>query len=113
MLHYRNLQLYTDLRLKVKKVHGVSKFNQSPWLRQYTDFSTQERTEDKNSFKKDFFKLINNSVFGKTLENLQKRIDVKLVTDEKKLIKLTSKPTFASSKIFNEKLVAVHKLKNL
>ena len=54
---------------------------------------------------------MNNSVFGKTMENLRKRVDVRLVTDERKLLKLTSKPTFVSSKIFNENLVAVHKIK--
>ena len=55
---------------------------------------------------------MNNSVFdGKTMENLRKRADIKLVTDEKKLMKLTSKPTFVSGKIFNEKIVAVHKIK--
>ena len=54
---------------------------------------------------------MNNSLFGKTMENLRKRVDVKLVTDEKKLMKLTSKPTFVTSKIFNEKLVADHKIK--
>ena len=56
---------------------------------------------------------MNNSVFGKTIENLRKRVDVKLVTNENKLLKLASKPTYVSSKIFNEKLVAVHKLKNV
>ena len=64
-----------------------------------------------NSFEKDFFKLMNNSVFGKTMENLRKWVDVRLVTDEKKLDKLTSKPTYVSSKIFNENLMAVHKVK--
>ena len=54
---------------------------------------------------------MNNSVFGKTMENLQKRVDVRLVTDEKKLDKLTSKPTYISYKIFNENLMAVHKVK--
>ena len=54
---------------------------------------------------------MNNSVFGKTMENLQKRVDIKLVTDEKKLDKLTSKPTYVSSKIFNKNLMAVHKIK--
>ena len=54
---------------------------------------------------------MNNSVFGKTMENLRKRVDVRLVTDEKKLVQLTSKPTIVSSKIFNENLVAVHKIK--
>ena len=65
----------------------------------------------KNAFEKDFFKLMNNSVFGKTMENIRKRVDVRLVTDEKKLLKLTSKSTYVSSKIFNENLVAVHKIK--
>ena len=86
-------------------------FDQSPWLKQYIDFNTEQRTHAKNSFEKDFFKLMNNSVFRKTMENLRKRADVRLVTNEKKLLKLTSKPTYASSKIFNENLVAVHKIK--
>ena len=111
VIHYRNLQLYIDLGLKVKKVHRVLEFNQSPWLKQYIDFNTNKRKNAKNDFEKDFFKLMNNSVFGKTMENLRKRVDVRLVTDEKKLLKLTSKPTYVTSKIFNENLVAVHKIK--
>ena len=111
VLHYRNLQLYLDLGLRIKKVHRVLKFNQSPWLKQYIDFNTEKRKHAKNSLKKDFFKLMNNSVFGKMMENLRKQVDVRLVTDEKKLDKLTSKPTFVSSKIFNENLMAVHKVK--
>ena len=111
VLHYRNLQLYIDLGLKITKVHRVLKFNQSPWLKQYIDFNTEKRKNAKNSFEKDFFKLMNNSVFGKTMENIRKRIDVRLVTDSKKMIKWASKPTYVSSKIFNENLVAVHKIK--
>ena len=111
VLHYRNLQLYINLGLKVTKVHRVLEFNQSPWLKQYIDFNTEKRKNAKNAFEKDFFKLMNNSVFGKTMENLRKRVDVRLVTDEKKLLKLASKPTYVSSKIFNENLVAVHKIK--
>ena len=111
VLHYRNLQLYLDLGLKIKKVHRVLKFDQSPWLKQYIDFNTEKRKLAKNSFEKDFFKLMNNSVFGKTMENLRKWVDVRLVTNEKKLDKLTAKPTYVSSKIFNENLMAVHKVK--
>ena len=86
-------------------------FNQSPWLKQYIDFNTEKRKHARNPLEKDFFKLMNNSVFGKTMENLHKRVDVRLVTNEKKLLKLTSKPTYVSSKIFNEDLIAVHKIK--
>ena len=111
VLHYRNLQLYLDLGLKVKKVHRVLEFKQSPWLKQYIDFNTDKRKNDKNAFEKDFFKPMNNSVFGKTMENIRKRVDIRLVTNEKKLLKMTSKPTYVSSKIFNENLVAVHKIK--
>ena len=111
VLHYRNLQLYIDLGLKVTNVHRVLEFNQSTWLKQYIDFNTEKRKNAKNAFEKDFFKLMNNSVFGKTMENIRKRVDVRLVTDEKKLLKYTSKPTYVSSKIFNENLVAVHKIK--
>ena len=111
VLHYQNLQLYLNLGLKLKKIHRVLKFNQSPWLKQYIDFNTVRRTNAKNDFEKDLFKLMNNSVFGKTMENIRKRVDVRLVTDEKKLLKLTSKPTYVSSKIFNENLAAVHKIK--
>ena len=65
----------------------------------------------KNSFEKDFVKLMNNSVFGKTTENIRKRVDVRLVMDKNKLSKLASKPTYVNNKIFNEDLVAVHKIK--
>ena len=111
VLHYRNLKLYMNLGLKVTKVHRVLKYDQSPWLKQYIDFNTVKRTNAKNAFEKDFFKLMNNSIFGKTMENIRKRVDVRLATDKKKFLKLTSKPTYVSSKIFNENLVAVHKIK--
>ena len=111
VLHYRNLQLYLSLGLEIDKIHRVLEFKQSPWLKQYIDFNTKKRKNAKNNFEKDFFKLMNNSVFGKTMENIRKRVDVRLVTDEKKLLKLASKPTYVSSKIFNENLVAVHKIK--
>ena len=65
----------------------------------------------KNAFEKDFFKLLNNSVLGKTMENIRKRVDVRLLTDQKNLSKLVSKPSYVNSKIFNEDLVAVHKIK--
>ena len=111
VLHYRNLQLYLSLGLKLKKVHRVLQFKQSPWLKKYIDFNTNKRTLSSNDFEKNFFKLMNNSIFGKTMENLRKRVDVRLVTDKEKLLKLASKPSYVSSKTFNENLVAVHKIK--
>ena len=80
VLHYQNLRLYLDLGLKIKKVHQVLEFDQSPCLKQYIDFNTEKRKHAKSSFEKDFFKFMNNSVFGKTMENLLMRVDVKLVT---------------------------------
>ena len=113
VLHYHNLQLYLDLGLKIRKVPRVLKFDQSPWLKQYINFNTEKRKHAKNSFEKDFFKLMYNSVFGKTVENLHKRVDIRPVTNDKKLDKLTAKPTYVSSKIFNENLMAVYKVKEI
>jgi len=90
------------------KIHRVLEFSQSSWLKDYIDFNTKTRKDAKYSFEKYFFKLMNNSVFGKTMENLRKRCNVELVTDEKRFLKLTSKPTFVSSKIFDENLVGVN-----
>ena len=77
----------------------------------YIDFNTQKRTAAESSFEKDFFKLMNNSVFEKTIENLRKCVNVTLINDQEKLLKHASKSTFISYKIFYKNLVAVHKMK--
>ncbi|CAG2208295.1 unnamed protein product [Mytilus edulis] len=111
VVHYRNLKLYLSLGMRLTKIHRVLAFEQRPWLKKYIDFNTEKRKLAKNEFEKDFFKLMNNAVFGKTMENLRKRTDIKLLSDQSKARKLISKPTFHAFKIFNENLVAVHMLK--
>ena len=113
VLHYRNLQLYLELGLKLKTIPRALESNQRAWLAQYIDYNTKKRMQVKNAFEKDFFQLMNNSVFGKTLENLRKRCDVRLVTDHKKFLKMLSKPTYVGKKEFTEDLVAVHKIKDI
>ena len=111
VLHYKNLQLYLDLGLKLKKIHRVLEFKQTNWLKGYIDFNTQKRTNAANAFEKDFFKLMNNSVFGKTMENLRNRCSIKLVTTKDQLLKWVAKPTFQRSIIYNENLTAILRIK--
>ena len=112
VLHEENLKLYLSLGLKLKKIHRVLEFSEKPWLKEYIDFNTEKRKKAKNEFEKDFFKLMNNSVFGKTMENIRKRSNIKLETDPDHFLRQTAKPTFVSCKIFHENLVAVHMKKN-
>ena len=155
VLHYRNLQLYLSLGLRLSKVHKVLKFSQSPWMASYIHKNTELRTKATNDFSKDFFKLMNNAVshswispfslfqisaefvncparllldwvsfsvslvqvFGKTMENVRKRVNVKIVRsdEEEKILKFVAKPTFTRQEIFNPFLVGIqnHKEKVL
>ena len=103
-----NLKLYERLGLKITKIHRGIKFEERAWLKEYIDLNTELRTKAKNNFEKDFFKLMNNSVFGKTMENIEKRVNVKLVTKREKAMKLSSDPNFESFTIFDENLIAIH-----
>ena len=101
VFHYRNLQLYLSLGMKLTKMRKVLKFKQSDQMKKCADFKIEKRTNAANSFEKHFFKLMINTVYGKTMENLRKRINVRLVNNEKDFLKYTSKPTHITHKIFD------------
>ena len=106
ILHYENLKQYLSLALKLNHIFRGIRFEESPWLKKYIALNTDLRTEAKNDFEKDFFKLMNNSVFGKTMENIRNRVDIKLVNNKKQAEKLSAKPNHCN--IFSEDLVAIH-----
>ena len=109
VIHYKNLIQCLKTGMKLKKIHRGIKFIESEWMKPYIEMNTNLRTKAKNNFEKDFFKLMNNSVFGKTMENIRNRVNVKLVNTQERLKKLTAKPNFKGPpKIFNENLVSVH-----
>ena len=94
--------------LKLTHIHRGIKFEESQWLEKYITLNTELRTVATNEFEKDFFKLMNNSVFGKTMENIRNRVDIKLVNNKKQAEKLSAKPNFNHCNIFSEDLVAIH-----
>ena len=151
VLHYRNLQLYLKLGMKLEKVHKVLSFHQTPWMAPYIAKNTELRKLAKNDFEKDFFKLMNNAVshswislfslfqisanfvncparllldwvsfsvslvqvFGKTMENVRKRVDVRLFRsdEEERILRRIARPTFVRQEIFYEHLVAIQNRK--
>ena len=88
----------------MKKVHRIIEFNQEAWLKPYIDMNTESRKVVKNDFEKDFFKLMNNAVFGKTMENVRKHRDIKLVTTDKKRSKLVLEPNYHTINYISENL---------
>ena len=90
--------------LKLKEIHRVIEFNQKEWLKPYIDMNTELRKVAKNDFEKDLFKLMNNSVFRKTMENIRKHRDIKLVTTNKKRNKLVSEPNYHTINLISEDL---------
>ena len=109
VLHYRNLQLYLSLGMRLTKVHRALRFQQSRWMEPYIRLNTELRKKATSGFEKDLFELMNNSVFGKTMENLRKRVDVKLVRagEDDRLRKLIASPSYARANIFDDDLAAI------
>ena len=108
VIHHETLKLYLSLGLKLTKIHRGITFDESAWLKPYIDLNTNLRAKATNDFEKDFFKLMNNSVFGKTMENIRNRVDIRLVTRESHAKRLTCKPNYQHHTIFCENLTAVH-----
>ena len=108
VVHYRNLKYYLSKRLILKKVHRILKFKQSAWMKPYIDFNTQKRKEATNEADKNHFKLLNNAVYGKTMENIRKRIKIRTIKKEKDLVKYASKHTYTNHDVFGKILIAIH-----
>ena len=107
VIHIAALKQALNHGLVFKKVHRVIEFRQEAWLKSYIDMNTKLRTEAKNDFEEDFFKLMNNSVFGKTMENVRNHTDIKLVTTNERRNKLVSEPNYHTTKHFSEDLQAI------
>ena len=107
VVHIRSLKQALNHGSILKKVHRVIQFNQEAWLKPYIDMSTELRKKEKNDFEKDFFKLMNNAVFGKTMENVRKHRDIKLVTTDRRRNQLVSEPNYHTIKWFSENLLAI------
>ena len=110
--HINSLKQALNHGLKLKKIHRINEFNQEAWLKPYIDINTELRKATKNDFEKDLFKLMNNSVFGKTMENIRKHRDIKLVTTDKKTSKLVSEPNYHTINLISEDL-SIIEMKNL
>ena len=112
VVHFAVLKFYLSMGLTLDKVHRVIKYKQKAWLREYINYNSQQRALSNNDFDKSFYKLKNNALFGKTMEDQRKRINYKLVTDEKKFEKLARIPFFHDREIITEDIVGVHMLQN-
>ena len=97
--------------MKLTKIHKALQFKQSDWMKEYIDFNTEKRKNAANDFEKEFFKLMINSVYGKTIENVRKRINVRLVNNKKDFLKYTSRPTYVAHKLFDKDHAFVHEIK--
>ena len=106
VIHVKALKQALDHGLVLKKIHRAIEFKQSAWMNKYIDFNTRLRTAAKNNFEKDFYKLMNNSVFRKAMENIGKHKDIKLVTNIVDYLKQVMKPNFKSGTLLGTDLIS-------
>ena len=102
VVHIKSLKQALNHGLKLKRVHRIIEFNQKAWLKPYIDMNTELRKVASNDFEKDFYKLMNNAVFKKTMENVRKHRDIKLVTTDKKRNKSVSEPNYQTMNYISE-----------
>ena len=106
-MHIRASKQPLNHGLKLKKVHRINQFKQKSWLMVYIDMNTEQRKKTRIKFEKNFLKLMNNSGFGKTMENVRNHRDIKLVTSDKRRKRLVSEPNYYSCKKFSDHLIAI------
>ena len=111
VIPYRNLQQCLELGMKLTKIHRILKFKQKDCMKPYIDFITQKRKEATNETDKNHFKVLNNTVYGKTMKNMRKIIKIRIVKNSEDFIKYTSRPTCVNWKVFENNLVAIHEKK--
>ena len=108
VIHYKYLKYYLPLGMILIKIHRVLKFKQNNWLNIFTDFNTEKRKNSNDEFNNNLYKLLNNCIYGESIENIRKRINANLVNNKKKYQKVNNKPNFVSQKILDQNFVAVH-----
>ena len=113
VVHINSLKQALNHGLKSKEIHRIIEFNQKAWLKPYIDMNTELRKIARNDFEKDLFKLMNNSVFGKTMENIRKHRDIKLLTTDKKRSKLASEPNYHTINLISEDLSIIEMKKTI
>jgi len=110
VVHYKNLQFYLRQGIRLKKVHRIIEFDEERWMGPYIRMNTESRKEAKSDFETNFCKLMNNSVFCKTMENLRNRVDVKIVRswETNKIRRLMASPSYSRHEIFGNDLAGIH-----
>ena len=113
VIHYKNLEYYLSLEMKLVKIHRILRFKQSNGLKSYVDVNTEKIKQSNFEFDKNFFKLMINCVYGKSMENIRKRINVKLINDSKTYFRCVNKPNFIAQKVFDKFFVAIRCVKTV
>ena len=112
VVHIKSLKQALNRGLKLKSIHRIIEFDEEAWLKPYIDMNTELRKVASNDFEKDFYKLMNNAVFGKTMENVRKHRDIKLVTTNKKRNKLVPEPNYHTVNYISKDLSIIEMKKN-